>query len=618
MTATEVSRRTLLKTAAFGVAGAALNLGAAGRAFAAKDLTVGVVYVGARDDFGWNQAHAVAIKALKEVPGVKVVEEENVPETDAVSKSMESMINLDGAGSHPRDLVRLLQTLRRRPRQEISGRRVPPCGAAVEQGHGPEERRLLFRLPQPGALCRRRGGGPVDQDEQARLRRRQADRQRAQQHQFVHARRAIGQPEGDRAGDLHRRLVAARPGGRVRQRAGRRRLRRHHLPRRRAEGGDRDGGKARASRAAATTPARRRSRPRASSPAPNTSGSRSTRATRRTWPRASRCPTSWPADTSTTTSRIRPFGAGASPEGQKAALAAIEGLKAKQADLCRAAQGQQDRQGRDRQDLRQSRSLPRQDGLPARGRRRLDDLKPERSDRPCRTRRWRPRPRATSIDPAASRAAGSDFAVRLRANSEYVVIPLLALAIAAALFAHLPHRDRQVAGRFHLLCLARRLRHVVLAAEHAAALGAADPDRARRRDPGPDRPDHDRRRGRARARRLRLRGARHSDDRPRAADPDAHRHGALRHGRRRLLGRHRRLPSLRARRQRDDLVAAPDLYRHRDHELLRRGRAARPDGSQQAVDQAARQSLHDRHDSRHRSALGTGVRPRALRRRSIS
>ena len=67
-------------------------------AFAAKDLTVGVVYVGARDDFGWNQAHAVAIKSLKEVPGVKVVEEENVPETDAVSKSMESMINLDGAG----------------------------------------------------------------------------------------------------------------------------------------------------------------------------------------------------------------------------------------------------------------------------------------------------------------------------------------------------------------------------------------------------------------------------------------------------------------------------------------------------------------------------------------
>jgi ABC-type uncharacterized transport system permease subunit len=36
---------------------------------------------------------------------------------------------------------------------------------------------------------------------------------------------------------------------------------------------------------------------------------------------------------------------------------------------------------------------------------------------------------------AGSRKAGSHFALRLRANSEYVAIPLLALAIAAALFA---------------------------------------------------------------------------------------------------------------------------------------------------------------------------------------
>src|ERR1700728_4288821 len=36
---------------------------------------------------------------------------------------------------------------------------------------------------------------------------------------------------------------------------------------------------------------------------------------------------------------------------------------------------------------------------------------------------------------AGSRKAGSDFALKLRANSEYIAIPLLALAIAAALFA---------------------------------------------------------------------------------------------------------------------------------------------------------------------------------------
>src|SRR5271155_4432115 len=97
MRSSTVSRRTFLQTAAGGALGAAAGFAATGRALAAN-LTVGIVYVGARDDFGWNQAHAVAAAALKLVPGVTVVEEENVPETDACAKTMESMINLDGAG----------------------------------------------------------------------------------------------------------------------------------------------------------------------------------------------------------------------------------------------------------------------------------------------------------------------------------------------------------------------------------------------------------------------------------------------------------------------------------------------------------------------------------------
>ncbi len=63
----------------------------------AKDLVVGFIYVGAKDDYGYNQAHAEAAAILKKMPGVKVVEEEKVPETDDVSKTMESMIKLDGA-----------------------------------------------------------------------------------------------------------------------------------------------------------------------------------------------------------------------------------------------------------------------------------------------------------------------------------------------------------------------------------------------------------------------------------------------------------------------------------------------------------------------------------------
>src|SRR5713101_6453972 len=89
----ELSRRRFLG----GAAASPFVLSALGRPARAADITIGIVYVGSRQDYGWNQAHAVAAKALKEVPGVKVVEEENVPETVAVQKTMESMINIDGA-----------------------------------------------------------------------------------------------------------------------------------------------------------------------------------------------------------------------------------------------------------------------------------------------------------------------------------------------------------------------------------------------------------------------------------------------------------------------------------------------------------------------------------------
>jgi basic membrane protein A and related proteins len=88
-----LSRRRLLKGAAAGIVAA----GTGARVAQAANVTIGIVYVGPRDDFGWNQAHAVAIKALKTLPGVTAVEAENVTETDACAKSMESMVNLDGA-----------------------------------------------------------------------------------------------------------------------------------------------------------------------------------------------------------------------------------------------------------------------------------------------------------------------------------------------------------------------------------------------------------------------------------------------------------------------------------------------------------------------------------------
>ena len=62
-----------------------------------KGLTIGVIYVGPRDDFGYNQAQAAAAAEMKKLPGIKVVEEENVPETAAVTKTMTGMIRQDGA-----------------------------------------------------------------------------------------------------------------------------------------------------------------------------------------------------------------------------------------------------------------------------------------------------------------------------------------------------------------------------------------------------------------------------------------------------------------------------------------------------------------------------------------
>ena len=56
-----------------------------------------MIYVGPRDDYGYNQAHAEAVAVVKKMAGIKVVEEENVPETNAVQKTMQGMISQDGA-----------------------------------------------------------------------------------------------------------------------------------------------------------------------------------------------------------------------------------------------------------------------------------------------------------------------------------------------------------------------------------------------------------------------------------------------------------------------------------------------------------------------------------------
>ncbi|MGK2877151.1 MAG: BMP family ABC transporter substrate-binding protein [Solirubrobacterales bacterium] len=59
--------------------------------------TVGFLYVGPKNDFGYNQAaYEGSLEVEKNIPGTKLIQAENVPETSEASRVMEKMIK-DGA-----------------------------------------------------------------------------------------------------------------------------------------------------------------------------------------------------------------------------------------------------------------------------------------------------------------------------------------------------------------------------------------------------------------------------------------------------------------------------------------------------------------------------------------
>jgi simple sugar transport system substrate-binding protein len=88
-----IRRRSLLLGSGAAAVAAAMPLSPA----RAATKTVGFIYVGSRDDFGYNQSHAEGAAVLKKMPGITVVEQERVPETVACANAMESMVQLDGA-----------------------------------------------------------------------------------------------------------------------------------------------------------------------------------------------------------------------------------------------------------------------------------------------------------------------------------------------------------------------------------------------------------------------------------------------------------------------------------------------------------------------------------------
>src|SRR5438874_5896471 len=62
-----------------------------------KQVTIGFIYVGPKDDYGYNQAHAAGAAAVKKMPGVTVKEAELIPENVTVQKTMQGMIQLNNA-----------------------------------------------------------------------------------------------------------------------------------------------------------------------------------------------------------------------------------------------------------------------------------------------------------------------------------------------------------------------------------------------------------------------------------------------------------------------------------------------------------------------------------------
>jgi basic membrane protein A and related proteins len=92
-----VTRRQVLAASRNLVAASAVGSLLPGMAHAQKPVTVGFLYVGPKNDYGWNQSHAVAAQKIARMEGVKLIEQENVPETVEAEKVMEGMIRQDGA-----------------------------------------------------------------------------------------------------------------------------------------------------------------------------------------------------------------------------------------------------------------------------------------------------------------------------------------------------------------------------------------------------------------------------------------------------------------------------------------------------------------------------------------
>ena len=177
----------------------------AGAALSTAKITAGFLMVGSKKDYGYNEAVYDGSQAVaKAMPNVKVITADNVPESNAVTTAMDSMVSqgakvifassygyfpyaLKFAQAHP-DVIVVHQ-------------------GGFQKGAFPANFGTYWgQAFEPVSLGGMAAGGTT-KTEQARLRLRLPDPADDRQHRRLRARCPVGQPEGADLSGQHLQLV---------------------------------------------------------------------------------------------------------------------------------------------------------------------------------------------------------------------------------------------------------------------------------------------------------------------------------------------------------------------------------------------------------------------------
>ena len=151
-------------------------------------LTVGAIYVGSVNDYGYNRSMKDGLEEMKKnIPGLKLIEAENVPETAESERVMEGMIQ-QGAKlifatsfGHQQFAFNLAKT-----HPDVYFEHAGGWMQAPNFGN-------FFGATQAAWYPMGVAAGKMTKIEYARLRRRRADRLRDRQRQRLRDGRALGQ-----------------------------------------------------------------------------------------------------------------------------------------------------------------------------------------------------------------------------------------------------------------------------------------------------------------------------------------------------------------------------------------------------------------------------------------